>query len=351
MKLTRRAFVGGTLGSAAIAVRTIRGAAPTNVDGAAAAQQRSRAEFTFTQYHNQIAESPLHRSLVQMWDAVRIETGGRVDTRVFAQNNNIPGSDPQALRMVVAGEIQFFKLMGGVLGNVAPATAVQSMPFAFRSATQAHKAMDGPLGVYLCQEMEANGVHGFPVGSFDNGMRQISITKHPIVVPDDLIGIRMRTPDAPLIADTFKAFGAEPVTVNSDSIYAALKSGTVDAQENPLALIELFKLYEVVSYISVTNHIWSGFNELAHLGTWKRLPADIKAIIDRNVAKHVRLQRQQQAAFNSHLRATLAQQGPAFNEVDPAPFRRKLSGVYLKWREQLGRKTWSLLEAETGALG
>ena len=183
------------------------------------------------------------------------------------------------------------------------------MPFAFRSAEHAQHAMDGPLGAYLRAEMEANGIHGFPVGAFDNGMRQISIAPHPVVVPDDLIGIRMRTPAAPLIADTFKAFGAEPVTVNSDSIYAALKSGTVDAQENPLALIELFKLYEVARYISVTNHIWSGFNELVHLGTWKRLPDDIKAIIDRNVARHVRLQRSEQMAYNARLRTELGRRG------------------------------------------
>ena len=160
----------------------------------------------------------------------------------------------------------------------------------------------------------------------------------------------MRTPDAPLIADTFRAFGAEPVTVNSADIYDALKSGTVDAQENPLALIELFKLYEVVRYISVTNHIWSGFNELAHLSTWKRLPDDIKHVIDRNVAKYARLQRQEQTALNARLRTTLAQQGPVFNDVDQAPFKRQLAPVYAKWKRQLGTRCWSLLEAETGRL-
>ena len=55
------------------------------------------AEFTLSQYHNQVAESPLHRHLVAMWDDIRDQTGGRVETRVYAQNNNIPGSDPQAL--------------------------------------------------------------------------------------------------------------------------------------------------------------------------------------------------------------------------------------------------------------
>ena len=282
-----------------------------------------------------------------MWDDVRRETGGRVDTRVYAQNNNVPGSDPQALRMLVDGEIEFFTLMGGVLDRVVPVTAVQDMPFAFRSAEHAHRAMDGPLGAYLRGEIEARGLHAFPIGAFDNGMRQISITKYPVAVPADLVGIRMRTPDAPLIADTFRAFGAEPVTVNSAGIYAALKSGKVDAQENPLALIELFKLYEAVRYISMSNHIWSGFNELAHLPTWKRLPADIQAIIERNVAKHVRRQRQRQAALNAQLRSTLERQGPVFNQVDQQPFRRMLGGVYEKWKKQLGARCWSLLQAET----
>src|SRR4051812_40074878 len=116
MRLTRRRFVTG-VASAAIVTRPARA-----------------ADFSFTQYHNQVAASPLHTQLVAMWDAVHAETRGRVETRVYAQNNNIAGSDPQALKMLVAGEIQFFTLMGGVLDSVVPATAVQDMPFAFRSA-------------------------------------------------------------------------------------------------------------------------------------------------------------------------------------------------------------------------
>jgi len=332
MTLSRRNFV-TSLGGVLVFARSARA-----------------AEFSFSQYHNQVAGSPLHRQLVAMWDDIRRETGGRVETRVYAQNNNIAGSDPQALRMLVAGEIEFFTLMGGVLDRVVPATAVQDMPFAFRSAEHAHHTMDGPLGAYLRAEIEAHGLHAFPIGAFDNGMRQISITKRPIVVPADLAGIKMRTPDAPLIADTFRAFGAEPVTVNSADIYAALKSGKVDAQENPLALIELFKLYEVVRYISVSNHIWSGFNELAHLGTWKRLPGEIQTTIERNVAKHVKLQRQRQATLNAELRTTLQRQGPVFNDVTQQPFRRMLFGVYENWKKRLGVRCWSLLEAETGRL-
>jgi TRAP-type C4-dicarboxylate transport system substrate-binding protein len=161
----------------------------------------------------------------------------------------------------------------------------------------------------------------------------------------------MRIPAGQMFEDLFRSLGADPIVVNSDSIYDALKSGKVDAQENPLALVDLFKLYEVVKYVSMTNHMWSGFNLLAHLATWNRLPENVKAVIDRNVTKYVRLQRQDQESANARLRADLARRGLVFNDVDAAPFRKRLSGFYATWKGKLGTKCWSLLEVATGALG
>jgi tripartite ATP-independent transporter DctP family solute receptor len=332
-RVTRRGFISGTtLGSLVVFARSL-----------------SAADYNFTQYHNQAADSPLHLRLVEMWRAIRNETRGRVETTVFPENNKIPGSDPQALQMLVSGEIQFFTLMGGILGNVVPVAEVQQIPFAFRSAAHAHQTMDGPLGAYLREEMTARGVWGFPVGAFDNGIRQIGGTKRPIRVADDLIGIRMRIPAGRIFEDTFRALGAEPVTVNSSGIYEAIKTGTVDAQENPLAYMNLFKHYEVMKYVSITNHMWSGFNMLAHLPTWKRLPSDIQAVIERNVARYVRLQRQDQQKLNIEARSAMGLRLP-INEADETTFRPKLSRVYVTWKERLGRRCWSLLEAASGRL-
>jgi tripartite ATP-independent transporter DctP family solute receptor len=324
--------VGAALGSLTVFSRSLRA-----VD----------VEFAFSQYHNQTAVSSLHMRLVQMWEAVYQESGGRVAGKVFAQNNNIQGSDPAALKALVAGEIQFFTLMGGILGTLVPAAEVQQVPFAFRSAAHAHRAMDGPLGAYLIAEMAAKGIHGFRTGAFDNGMREITAHKQ-IVSPVDLAGLKMRVPAGQLVADTFKAFGCEPVVINSDSIYAALKDGRADAQENPLTLAEQFKLYEVVKYVAMTDHMWSGFNLLAHLPTWQRIPADLQAVIERNVTKHVKLQRQDQIAANTRLRTELAARGLEFNTPDPGPFKKQLANVYSMWKEKLGTRCWKLLEDSTG---
>lgn len=81
------------------------------------------------------------------------------------------------------------------------------------------------------------------------------------------------------------------------------------------------------------------------------MPEAIRAVIERNAAKHVELQREDQAVLNASLRDGLSRQGLAFNDVDPAAFRARLSGVYEHWRRKLGAKCWSLLEAATGPLG
>jgi tripartite ATP-independent transporter DctP family solute receptor len=336
--LTRRSFMAAaSAGSASLLVR------PLTVFA-----QAGRAEFRFTQYHNQIAESSLHIRLSEMWTAIAKETNGRVEAQVFPLNNKVQGSDPAALKMLVAGEIQFFTLMGGVLSNMVPVADIQQVPFAFKSAAHAHQAMDGALGAHIREEMRAKGIHGFPVGAFDNGIRQITAVPRPIVVPADLKGLKMRVPDGPLFADLFRTLGCTPVTINSIDIYASLKDGRADAQENPLALVNNFKLYEVVKYVSMTNHMWAGFNQMAHLPTWQRLPADIQQIIERNVTRAVRLQREDQERANSTLRPELEKRGLIFNDVDPAPFRRALSGFYATWKKRLGAQAWALLEKSAG---
>jgi TRAP-type C4-dicarboxylate transport system substrate-binding protein len=199
--------------------------------------------------------------------------------------------------------------------------------------------------------MAAKGMYLFPVGGFDNGMRQVATMARPIARPDDFAGIKIRVPPGQMIFDTFMAFGAQPVTTPANQIYDALKTARVDAQENPLAVVEGFRLYELLKYVSMTNHMWSGFNLMAHLSTWRGLPENIRAVIERNATKYVRQQREDQEALNGALRAQFERRGLSFNEVDQAAFRSRLPQVYAKWKGALGTKCWTLLEAEVGKLG
>jgi TRAP-type transport system periplasmic protein len=286
-----------------------------------------------------------------MWGAIERETEGRVTARVFAENNKISGSDPVALRMLMQGEIDFFTLMGGLLAPVIPLADFQSVPFAFRDADQALAASDGALGALLRQAMAAKGIYGLELMTFDNGMRQIGTRSRPIRGIADLRDVTIRVPDGAAFVETFHALGAKPVAVNVNGIFAALEDGRVDAQENALAVMEVFRLDRAQRYIAMTNHMWSGFNLIANLASWQRLPADIQALIERHAASTIRAQRVEQAAFNATVREAFEARGLVFTEVDQEPFRRALAPVYERWRQKLGEQAWQLLGAEVGRLG
>jgi TRAP-type transport system periplasmic protein len=308
------------------------------------------ADFRLRQFHNQPEDSPLHKRLVEMWAAVKAETRGRVDVATFADNNQLPGSDPAALKMLVDGELDFFTLNGGLIGTVVPAVNVQGIPFAFRDEAQVYRAIDGDLGEYLAKEMAAKGIYAVPRACFENGFRQITCSVRPVRTAEDLNGIKMRTPDTPIYVECWRALGATPVVFNFNKIYEVLKTHEADAQDNPLNVAELLKLYEVQKYISLTNHIWSGFNLIANLKMWQGLSGDVQRIIQRNAEKYVNLQRHDTDKMNHELPPRLEQRGMVINQPDAASFRARLGDYYTHWKGTIGSKAWTLLESHVGKL-
>jgi TRAP-type transport system periplasmic protein len=302
------------------------------------------------QFHNQPAESPLHTSLVKMWAAVESDTNGRIHVDTYAENDGLPGGDPVALKMLIDGTLDFLTENGGLIGSVVPAANVQGIPFAFQTLDQVFEAIDGDLGTYLSQEMRAKGIHALPQACFDNGFQQISCATKPIGTAADLEGVKVRTPQTALYEELFEALGAVPVPTSINNVYETLKSGTAEAQTDPLAIIELFKLYEVQKYVGMTNHLWSGFNLVANLKTWNSLPGYAHKAIESNAAKFVSTQRKENEALNGSLRSKLTQQGMVFNEADTASFRARLGPFYAHWKDTVGQKAWTLLEAHAGKL-
>jgi tripartite ATP-independent transporter DctP family solute receptor len=254
--------------------------------------------------------------------------------------------------MLVSGELEFMTLMGGILGKVVPVAEIQGLPFAFASHAQVHAAMRGPLGDHLRAEMAAKGIHGFRDGVLENGFRHVVSVDRPVRTAGDLAGYRMRIPDGRMFEDAFRSLGATPVVVNIRELYGALKEGRIDGQENPLVVTEVNRLYEVCRYVSLTAHMWSGFNLIANLGFWRHLPEAVQQAVNRAVAVHVERQRAYTEELNRVLATRLeTERGLVFNTADTASFRAVLTGeFYRRWRRELGETAWTLLERAVGRL-
>lgn len=305
------------------------------------------------QYHYLSADSHVHPFLVDLWHEVREQTGGEFHATVHAANDGLSGSHLDIVQRLIDGDIEFYVLMGGLLGPLVPAMEIQGLPFAFKSHAQVHSVFDGALGEHLRQELLAKGLYAIPFGLMENGFRHISTRDQPVMQARDLDGLRIRIPEGRMFGDAFRSLGAEPVPVYVLDMYRALAERRVDAQENPLAVTEALRLHEVTRYVSLTCHMWSGFNLLASRRFWDTLPPDVQDIILCSAKKHVHRQRVHTDALNRGLETTLAERGMTLTRPDRSSFRERLidSGFYVRWKEILGRTAWDLLEQSVGKLG
>jgi tripartite ATP-independent transporter DctP family solute receptor len=200
-------------------------------------------------------------------------------------------------------------------------------------------------------DIAKRGIYAF-AKQWDNGYRQITSSKMPIRTPQDLSGFKIRVPPSPLWTGMFQAFGASPTSINFNEVYSALQTHIVDGQENPLAIIDTAKLYEVQKYLSVTNHMWDGFWFLANRRAWEALPADVCPIIEAEMNTAAVAERDDVAKLNATLQGSLKAHGMEFIDTDPAAFRAALkqAGFYSEWRGKFGPEAWGALEAAVGSL-
>ena len=126
----------------------------------------------------------------------------------------------------------------------------------------------------------------------------------------------------------------------------------MDGQENPLAVFETAKLYEVQKYCAMTNHVWDGLWLLANPRAWRALAPDLREIVARRFDDAGLRQRKDVEQLNGQLRTAIEAQGIVFTDPDPAPFRETLreAGFYADWRRRFGDGSWQLLERYVGNL-
>jgi TRAP-type transport system periplasmic protein len=334
----RRVFLGaaaGAAGLAALPVRTVRA---------------QGAEFQLKWATNAPLTFPTNVRSQEAIDLIRADTKGRVDIKLFP--NNQLGGDTDMLSQTRSGAIDIFVLSGLILQTLVPLSGINGLAFAFKDYDHVWAAMDGAVGAEVRAAIAKVNLHAFEK-MFDNGYRNITSSSKPINTADDLKGFKIRVPVSPLWTSMFKAFGASPASINFAEVYSALQTKVVEGQENPLGIIDTAKLYEVQKYLSMTGHMWDGFWVLANGRRWAGMPKDIQDIITKHVNNAALKQRDDIRRLNNSLEVTLKAKGMVINTPDPASFRAALNkaGFYNEWKGKFGADAWAKLEKYSGKLG
>jgi len=166
------------------------------------------------------------------------------------------GDEVASVQGCLDGSIDMAMISSAALTNFAPATGVLDIPFVFKSAQAARTALDGELGAELIVAARSKGVNILAWG--ESGMRHITANR-PIRHPADLAHLKLRVPQSDVEVAGFRALGADPIPIPFQQLYEMLRTGQVEAEENPFGIIEASRLFEVQKFLSLTGHIYTAF--------------------------------------------------------------------------------------------
>ena len=267
---------------------------------------------------------PYNLGLVKMGELINEKTNGAVKLDVFG--NSQLGGERDLIEGLQLGSVQVTCVSTAPLSGFTDMFLVFDLPFIFETTEQARAVMDSEVGEQILHSVDEQGLVG--LAWFENGFRNVTNNVKPVTVPDDLKGIKIRTMENPIHMAAFKIMGADPTPMALGDVFTALQQGTIDAEENPVPIVETNKFYEVQKYISMTGHLFSPAPVFIGKDYFESLPAEYQDAIKEAADEATPYQREQIDEQNVSGLESLKSNGMEANEVEKAPFQDATKSVY-----------------------
>jgi len=222
-------------------------------------------------------EHPFVLGMKKTAETVAQKTNNRIQIQVFPGAQLGTGKD--MIEAVVFGSQAMVTEGAAMFSQWSPRLSIMEAPYIFRDVDHMYKAMKGPIGQEMQDELVAKrGLRS--LGVLYYGVRHLTANKE-VHTPADVKGLKLRVPEVPLYLEMARAWGANPTPMAFAELYLALKQGTVDAQENPIPTINSGKFYEVQKYLILTGHIMVPQFHAISDKLWQSLsPGDQKILQD-----------------------------------------------------------------------
>ncbi len=234
------------------------------------------------------------------------------------------GNDQELLQRLRLGTVDF-ALPSTIMSSVADEFGLFELPYLIKNRDHMQAVEEAVFWPLLAPIAQANGYEILAV--WENGFRHVTNNVRPVVVPDDLRGIKLRTPRGVWRVRMFEEYGAEPSPMALSEVFMALQTGVMDGQENPLAQIAGQRFQEVQRYLSMTGHVYTP----AYITAGRRfagLPDEIQDIL-RETARDAQAAVYARAAeLDRDLIAVVESAGTQVNEVDTDAFIAASQGIY-----------------------
>ena len=210
-------------------------------------------------------------------DLVREKTNGQINIKPYFGSALLKGAQLKSAQMVAKGVIDCAYESTINISPVIPQANIFHLPFFINNFENLDKIKAGQSGKAVFNAMQKVGLT--PLAWAENGFRQVTNSKRPILSPDDLKGLRIRVVGNPLFMDTFRQLGADPVNMNWGDAQTAFQQGVVDGQENPVGVLVPVQIYQYHQYATMWNYLVDPLIIYWNQKQWKAFPEDIRKAI------------------------------------------------------------------------
>lgn len=276
---------------------------------------------------------PYQLGLEKFAELVAEKTNGKVKVQAF--HSSQLGNERDMVEGLQLGTLEMTLVSTAPLSSFTKQFEVFDLPFIFKDTQSARKVLDGSIGQGVLDSLQSQGIIGLCY--FENGFRNVTNSKKPITKPEDLKGLKIRTMENPVHMASFKVMGADPTPMAFGELFTALQQGTIDGQENPLAIIETSKFYEVQKYLSMTEHFYAPAPLLISKSFYEGLDSDIQKAIKEAALEARDYERGLLDEMNQKLLDELKQKGMEVNTVDKQPFIDAVQPVYKQFENEIGK--------------
>lgn len=271
-----------------------------------------------------IGDYPTVQAVIRFGELLRERTGGKLGVQMYAGGQL--GNERDTLEITTFGGLDFNRVNLAPLNSIEPLTTVAALPFLFESTGHMRGSLDGPIGDEILASLERHGLIGLCF--YDSGARSFYNTRGPIQTPEDMRGLKLRVPGSDLYVAMVNSLGADATPMPLDEVYQSLAQGVIDGAENNWPSFESGRHYEVARYYSLTRHLLAPEVFVMSKISWDKLSSAEQAIVRQSARDSVPYMRQLWDEQVERSRKTVLSSGVSVNEVDPAPFTEKMTGMW-----------------------
>jgi tripartite ATP-independent transporter DctP family solute receptor len=277
-------------------------------------------------------DDPRHLSALHFKDALERASGG--DFRVELYYGGQLGGDRDAIEGVRLGTVEMTVAGAGVFATFKPTMGISALPYLFDDFEDAWRFIDGPVNRAVEDRLIDRGIR--VLAHWENGFRSITTADRPVTSPADLRGLKIRTPENPILLATLRAMGANPNPLPWPEVYMALQQGAFDGEENPVPVIHAARLYEVQGYLTLTRHTYEPMPLVVSEIFWRGLNREKRDELRAAALESQRFNRQLVTRQARELVDDLRAKGMIVIEPELEPFRAATAGVRDQFEETLG---------------